>query len=401
MVSATDIAELPAIHRLWRRLPMRGRRAALAAAGRLLAPRPDRFAPPARPGIAVAGEFSRLCGLTEAACLTVAGLRHLGHEPRAVDVSWRGPGLAGHVLPPGAPLIVHINAPDMPAALLRLGTGVARGRKIIGAWAWELPIVPPAWAAGLHYVHEVWAPSRFTANALEKLLPGRVRVVTPPLAIAPPAPARLDRAAFGLPADAMIVLAAFDLASSFARKNPLAAIAAFRGAFGDDTNCLLLLKIGNPGHFPDDFATIRAAVAGAANIRLETRSLPRADNHAMMACADIVLSLHRAEGFGLVLAEAMFLGKPVIATGWSGNLDFMDPSAAVLIRPRLVPAVDPRGVYDIAHTHWAQPSLGAAMAALRWLAGDDAARAALGARGQSHAARKLGTESLAAALAGL
>lgn len=405
MVFAIEPAALPLAHRLWRRLPMRGRRAALSTAGRLLASRPDAVAPPLAdlmaPGIAVAGEFSRPCGLTEAARLTVAGLRHLGWEPRAVDVSWRGAGLGGVALAGATPLVVHINAPDMPAALLRLGRQATRGRKVIGAWAWELPVAPSAWFAGAAYAHEIWAPSRFTAAALESILPGRVRVVTPPVAIAPPVPAALDRAAFALPSDAVVVLTSFDLASSFARKNPLAAIAAFRGAFADDPRYVLLLKIGNPGHFPADFAAIRAAVAGAKNIHLETRSLPRADNHALMACADIVLSLHRAEGFGLVLAEAMLLGKPVIATGWSGNLDFMDAATAVLVRPRMVPAADPRGVYDIAHTQWAQPSLGEAMAALRWLAGDNVARMALGARGKVLATRRLGTESLAAALAGL
>ena len=189
--------------------------------------------------------------------------------------------------------------------------------------------------------------------------------------------------------------------SSFVRKNPLAAIAAFRAAFGDDPTRILVVKIGNPGHFPEDFAAIRHVVAGAANIRLETRTLPVADNFALMACADIVLSLHRSEGFGLVLAEAMLLGIPVIATGWSGNLDFMDATSAVLVRPRMVPAVDPRGVYDVPGAMWAQPSLGEAMGALRRLADDGAERRALGARGHAMATARLGPDSLAAAMAGL
>lgn len=377
---------------------MRGRRRLLGGVARALAPTRDAAPVPMAAAMAVAGEFSRVCGLSEAARLTVAGLRELGRDVREVDVAWGGPGLAAP-LPKAAPLIVHVNAPDMPVALLRLGRAAARGRKIIGAWAWELPEVPPAWQQGVRYAHEIWAPSHFAAAALEPLLPGQVRVVTPPVAVSPPRPAALDRAAFGLPGDAVVVLVCFDLASSFVRKNPLAAIAAFRGAFDNDPRRVLVVKVGNPGHFPADFAAIRSAVAGVGNIRLETRTMPAADNHALMACADIVLSLHRSEGFGLVLAEAMLLGVPVIATGWSGNLDFMDANSAALIRPRLVPAVDPRGVYDLPGTMWAQPSLGEAMAALRRLAADASARRALGGEGRAMARSRLGVGSLAAALA--
>ena len=289
----------------------------------------------------------------------------------------------------------------MPVALLRLGRAAARGRKIVGAWAWELELPPASWRAGARFAHEIWAPSRFAAAALERLAPGRVRVVMPPLAVMPPAPSALGRAGFGLPADVVVVLVSADLASSYARKNPLAAVAAFRAAFGDRKDRLLVLKIGNPGHFPSDFAQIRAEIGAAPNIRLFTETLSRADHHALVACADIVLSLHRSEGFGLVPAEAMLLGKPVIATGWSGNLDYMDADCAALIRPRLIPVVDPRGVYSVPGAVWAQPSLGEATAALITLADDPIRRRDLGRRGQAHARARLGTESLARALDGL
>jgi len=289
----------------------------------------------------------------------------------------------------------------MPLALARLGRGTARGRRIVGAWAWELPDLPRTWISNAAYAHEAWTPSRFAATALEKALPGRVRVVTPPLAVAPPVPARLGRDAFGLPEDAIVVLTAFDLASSFARKNPLAAIAAFQAAFGARPDRILLLKIANPGHFPADFARVAAEVAGAGNIRLFTATLPDADNFALTACADIVLSLHRSEGFGLILAEAMLLGIPVIATAWSGNMDFMDAASAGLVRARLVPAVDPRGTYDLPASHWAHPDLAEATAALAGLAADPIARRGLGARGRRHAMACLGPESLAAAMQAL
>ena len=244
-------------------------------------------------------------------------------------------------------------------------------------------------------MHEVWALTPFVAAALEPLLPGKVRVVPPPMAIAPPKPSALDRAAFGLPADAVVVLVSFNLASSIERKNPLAAIAAFRAAFGDRRDRLLLLKIGNRSHFPEDYARL-AAAAAAPNIRLETRTLPAADLHALTAACDIVLSLHRSEGFGLVPAEAMLLGKPVIATGWSGNMAFMDASSAALVGYRLVPAADPRHVYE--GSCWAEPDQADAVTHLRRLADDAGARASLGGRGRAAAFERLGVAPLAAAV---
>ena len=228
-----------------------------------------------------------------------------------------------------------------------------------------------------------------------------MRCVPVPVAVAPPVASALGRADFGLPGDAVVVLVSFSLASSNARKNPLGAIAAFRAAFGDRPDRLLLLKVGNPGHFPAEFAALRAAVAAFPNIRLETRTLPGADRHALTACADIVLSLHRSEGFGLVPAEAMLLGVPVVATGWSGNMAFMDADCAALVGYRLVAAQDPRGVFEAPGAVWAEPDVAEAAAALRRLADDPAARRALGARGQAAARARLGAGPVAEALRGI
>jgi glycosyltransferase involved in cell wall biosynthesis len=227
-----------------------------------------------------------------------------------------------------------------------------------------------------------------------------VRVVPHPLAITPPT-AEPDRAGFGLPADAVTVLVSFNLASSFERKNPLAAIAAFRAAFGERADRLLVLKVGYPEHFPADLARLRAAIGGARNIRLDTGTLSPDRSRALVASADIILSLHRSEGFGLVPAEAMLLGKPVIATGWSGNMDFMDSDCAVPIGFRLIPVCDSRGVYDIPGAVWAEADLDDAVAQLRRLADDATLRAELGVRARAAALARLTTTPLAAALRGI
>ena len=374
----------------------------------MLAPRPDQPPPPAQHGLIVAGELARASGLGEGARLMLAGLADLGVPGWPMRAGLRLPGeeedipVADNGLPPaGAPLILHVNAPHVAAALMRLPRGFLRGRRVIGCWAWELPVAPPDWATGVRFVHEVWAPSRFTAAALEPLLPGRVRVVPYCVASRPPEPSALDRQAFGLPAGAVVTLCSFSLASSFERKNPLAAIAAHQLAFGDRPDRVLVMKIGHAGHFGPDLHRLQQAAAGAGNIRFETRTLPLADNHALTACADIVLSLHRSEGFGLVPAEGMLLARAVVLTNWSGSTDFTDADTAALVPFRLVPALDPRGVFQTPGAVWAEADVGVAADHLRRLANDPAERAALGARAQVAARRLLGPAPLAAAMHGI
>ncbi len=390
---------LSPLHRAWRLLPAGPRRALLRHGTAWLAPRPDRPAPGVAAGLALLGEFSRPSGLGMGARLMRAAAEGLGVATVALDIDRRG----GGVPPAGMPLVVHANPPTLAWALLRQARGLVRARRVVGYWAWELPVAPESWREGAEFVHEVWTPSRFCAAALRPVLPAGMvlRVVPHPLAVAPPEPAAMGRAAFGLPDDALVVLVSFNLASSFVRKNPLAAVAAFRAAFGGRADRVLVLKVGHPGHFPEDFAALQAAVAGARNIRIETREMAQGEVHALTACADIVLSLHRSEGFGLVPAEAMLLGRPVVATGWSGNMDFMDADSAALVPFRLVPARDPRGVLEVPGAMWAEPDVEAAAASLRRLADDPAGRVALGARGRAHAGAALGADPLIAALAGL
>lgn len=401
-MTAPAAFHLHLVHRLWRRLPVRQRRSLVTWGSALLAPRIDRVPPLAATGIAIAGEFSRASGLGEGARLLQRGLQQAGVPNWTIDVGSLLPAhtpdfpVTSERAPSGAPLILHVNPPLLPLVLFRLPRYLVRGRRIIGYWLWELPTVPSDWHAGARFVHEVWVPSAFVADAVEPLLPGRIRTVPFPLAVARPQPSALDRAAFGLPQDAVVVLVSFNLASSFERKNPLAAITAFRTAFGDRADRILLLKVGNREHAPDDFARIVAATGGAPNIRLETRTFPSGDLHALTAASDIVMSLHRSEGFGLVLAEAMLLGKPVIATGWSGNMAFMDADSAALVDYRLVATDDPRQVYTGAS--WAEVDQASAVQQLRRLADDAAARAALGAKGQGTATARLGIAPLVTAL---
>jgi glycosyltransferase involved in cell wall biosynthesis len=397
-------------HRLWRLLPAERRRSLLARAAAFVSPSIEPVPPAQCPGVVVVGELSRASGLGEAARLMLRAAGQLGVPNWPLDVGALLPAHSEDMrhasvplsdIPSGAAALVHVNAPWLPFVLARLPRGFAKGRRIVGCWAWELEAMPPDWRVGARFVHEAWAPSAFTAAALETILPGRVRSVALPLAADPPVPAPMGRGDFGWPADAVVTLCGFNLASSFERKNPLAAIAAFRQAFGERADRLLVLKVGNPAHAPEDFERLRGAVGSAPNIRIETRTLPRAEAAALTAAADIVLSLHRSEGFGLVPAEAMLLGRPVVATAWSGNLDFMSDECAALVPCTLVPARDERAVYSVPGARWAEPDIGVAAAWLVRLADDPALRARMGAAAGQAARTRLGTAPVRAALAAI
>ncbi len=406
------MTSLSLAHRAWRHLPAGPRRELLLRAAAGVAPRPDRPAPAVPPGagLLVGGEIGRASGLGEGARLMIAAARTLGlatagieagivpgAERRELDFDAGDPDM----VPVGSPLVLHVNAPVLPAALLRLGRPAIRGRLVVGYWAWELPVVPASWRAGLPFVHEVWAPSRFTAAALAMIVPTPVRVVPHPLAASPPRPSALSRADFGLPADALVTTVSFSLASSFERKNPIAAIAAHAQAFGTRADRILLLKIGKPGHDDADLRQILALASGLPNVRIETRTFPQEDSDALLQHSDIVMSLHRSEGFGLVPAEAMMLGKPVIATDWSGTTDFLDGTCGFPVPYRLIEARDARGVFEAPGAVWADADVGAAAEALRALAADATLRARIGASAQARARKCFSAEPLRAALAGL
>ncbi len=392
-------AMLRLAHGAWRTLPRGLRRHALAGVAARLAPRPQAISPAASNGVVVAGDIAGFNGLAASARILHEVIAGHGLAQGLTPLGLPGvvPAHKG-ALPPQAALLAVVNAPFLPAALLRMRRDTLQSRRVIGMWAWELPIAPRQWRFGAGFVHEVWAPSPFTAAALESIVPGRVRVVPYPLA-GITLNLEGDRNAFGLPANALVVLTVVNLSSGTGRKNPLGAIAAFKAAFDARRDCILVLKISGHEDYPDDLRIIRNAAANAPNIRLITVTMPEPALRGLIAASDIVLSLHRAEGFGLIPATAMLLGRPVVATGWSGNLAYMTAETSSLVSYRLIPAADDRGVYQVPGALWAAPDLEDAAARLAALADDGAARAALGAAGRDHARRMLGPAQLLEALA--
>jgi glycosyltransferase involved in cell wall biosynthesis len=397
-------ARRSALRRLWQRLPPSTRSQILFDVSRMVAPLPDAKPRGGFP-LAIAGLFSTASGVGEGARLAYAALDSASYAPAAFDLS---PAFGQvemseatqrrEVMPGAGSLIVHHNGPYLPHALWTLGRAQLRGRRIIGYWAWELPRLPDAWHPSFRYLHEIWVPSTFTRDAVAAATDKPVHVVPHPL---PPMAATPDmRGKLGLPADALVVLNVFHLGSAFSRKNPLAAIAAFRKAFGDARDRILAIKVIDNGA---QWARreLDTAIAGAGNVRLIEGMLPEADMAGLMAAADIVISLHRSEGFGLVPAQAMAFGKPVIATAWSGNLDFMNKDNSALVSYALIPVHDPEGAFDAGDQMWADANVEEAAVWLRRLAGDVDLRARMGAAAAKDVAAQLSPKHFAGAVVAL
>jgi glycosyltransferase involved in cell wall biosynthesis len=388
------------LRRLWQRLPQHTRSQIINRVSRIVAPLPDR-APHGGFPIAIAGLFSTMSGIGEGARLAYDALDSAGMAPAAFDISGafgqkeiEGP--ARRAIDPGSggTLVVHHNAPFLPHALWALGRARVRGRRVIGYWAWEFPRIPEAWQPSFRYLHEVWVPSELARTAVASATDLPVHIVPHPLP--PPVVTPNMRARLGLPNDALIVLTVFHMGSAFTRKNPLAAIAAFRSAFGDASDRLLVIKVIDHGASPIARDALARAVAGAPNIRLLNIMLPPADMAGLIAAVDIVLSLHRSEGFGLVPAEAMQLGKPVVATGWSGNMDFMNQRNSAPVSYDMVPVQDPYdGAFIADGQLWADAHVDDAANWLLRLAAEPDLRQRLGETARADIARQLSPESVA------
>jgi glycosyltransferase involved in cell wall biosynthesis len=354
---------------------------------------------PQRPGhVTVAGLLSSQSGLGQTARLSAAALAELGLTVGQIDltrllrISVDTP-LTNALPDAGGPILLHLNPPSFQSALLMRAVPL-HGRKLIAYWVWEMPQVPQVWQRAFRLANEIWVPTNFVADALRASgCRTPIRVVPYPVrAPATPDVARRDNAA------PLRVLTVFAYDSGFERKNPIAAVAAFREAFGDRTDVELLVKVRGHSTTGEPERRFTAAIAGMANVRVQAGSIAPDDYERLLAEADIVLSLHRAEGFGLVLAEAMLLGKPVVCTAWSGNLDFMTEATACLVPATLTPALDESDAYRDLQTHWAEPSTVAAADWLRRLE-DPSLRHTIGDAARSHATECLGLGRFRSAVA--
>ena len=205
-------------------------------------------------------------------------------------------------------------------------------RHKIGFWTWELDELPREWDRAFTEYDEIWVPSSFCQAAIAARSP--IPVIRIPYCVSSPVMSNKRREDFGIDSRRFVFLTVFDMRSCFDRKNPLAVMRAFKAAFPPNSDCELVVKVNHTDSSPEKLECLRAEASGHS-IRLMEETLRHEDVVALIGASDCIVSLHRSEGFGLVLAEAMLLEKPVIATGYSGNLDFTAPSNAFLVSYKL------------------------------------------------------------------
>ena len=237
------------------------------------------------------------------------------------------------------------------------------GRHNIALWYWELERFPARWHSNFDYYDEIWVPTEFCRRSLAAVSPVPVHKMTYPFH-AEEVPPRPDRAGLGLPEDAYLFLFNFDFCSTLARKNPLAVIRAFRQAFAPGDKAALVLKSINSEHDPAGRKMIAEALSGLNVVWIEPH-LSHEQMAALFASCDCYVSLHRSEGLGLGMAQAMALGKPVIATGYSGNVDFTRPGNSLVVKYDLVEIQEDCGPYERGNV-WAEADVADAAEKMRW-----------------------------------
>lgn len=275
--------------------------------------------------------------------------------------------------------VFHIDPPVAHDIDHHHGAAFREGKYNIGYFAWELPEFPDAWMPSLDYFDEVWCPSNFVRDSVALKAPFPVLTMAHAIGFERPRE-RVEsiRARLRLPADPFLFLCLFDLNSYAARKNPKAVIEAFRrsGLAGDDA--ALVIKVQNVGENAAEFAAITESVRDLAGTTLIGETLSRADVYALEAACDCFVSLHRSEGFGLAVAESMYLGKPVIATGWSATSEYLDNQNGFPVRYSLVELDRNHGPYSKGSI-WAEPEVGHASELMRRVFSDPSNAARIGA----------------------
>jgi glycosyltransferase involved in cell wall biosynthesis len=338
----------------------------------------------------VAGYLSAALGLGEAARLVAERARGAGLSVATYDYRHRsGSSTTWLDRQPGRQLggapsiaVLAVNGSEVARLSNVVGDRLPATTYRIGLWFWEGKVLPPSHAEGLSHVDEVWVTSEFTAAAVRQAIAEStgheaVTVHVLPLGSTPPADTsgkRAYRRQLGLP-DRFLVGFSFDLASTLDRKNPGGLIDAWKFAFprtshvtdGPATNAMaptLVLKTMSGELHPERLAELRAKTAGRTDIVVIDADFSPAQQRRFMASLDAYASLHRSEGYGLLLLESLALGLPTIATGVTGNLAFMTADNSWLVPARETILDKESGVYP-AGTVWHEPDLNAAAAALR------------------------------------
>lgn len=349
-------------------------------------------------GVNVVGYITGNLGLGVSTRQTIRLLERAGVPVALTDLD-PGLGRGGHDLTsvlshpanlgrtPHPVTLFHLNPGEL-GEVVRVQPRLTRSDRVTAIVPfWELQVLPDTWLPILEAVDVVLTPTRFIRTCIEDALPDVICIDYPQMVYGCE-DSSPDRARWGMQADSTAFVTSFDLASDIERKNPRAVVAAFQHAFPGRDDVQLIVKANSVAALGDDsglWGELVRLIQGDDRMRLITEPLPYADVMSLYASADCMVSLHRSEGLGLSLMEAMLLAKPVIATGWSGNLDFMTPANSLLVDFELIPVVSDHPAYagfDGRGAVWADASIESAAHHMQAVADDPVASRFLGLRAQ-------------------
>lgn len=313
-------------------------------------------------GVNVVGWLDREIGLGESArcMLRAATAAQLATSPIQLKVPCKARGgnkefpTAAEQHAPHGVNIFHIDPPASVEIDRRHGKTLRAGRRNIAYWAWELGEFPDSWVPSFKFFDEIWCPSDFVRESVAQKSP--IPVLTMPHAISITTPSGEGKVRFALPTDSFLFLFVYDLNSYTARKNPQAVLEAFQLAKMPQEQARLIIKVHGVQGNEAALTNLRAQVAKVEGTLLLEETLSRTDLMLLFAACDCFVSLHRAEGFGLAVAEAMALGKPVIATDWSATSEYLNEHNGCPVRYKLERIEQNEGPYPKGGI-WAEPDL--------------------------------------------
>jgi glycosyltransferase involved in cell wall biosynthesis len=348
-------------------------------------------------GLNIAGYLTAELGLGEVARNYVSVIQQLGVETTLQDASFithqrKGASelTAFTTDNPYPANLVCINAPEIQHFIERFGASYFRTKYNIGSWWWEVEELPQEWKKEFYRFDELWVGTSFIQRNLAQVSPVPVYVVQPyvvPLSAAP------IRESLELASDDFVFLFAFDYFSCFERKNPLSTVRAFKLAFKGNERVKLLIKTTNAERFKAKSDALIAEADEDPRIILLDKYCSKEELNNIIASCDAYVSLHRTEGFGLPIAEAMLLHKPVIATGWSGNLDFTTEENSLLVKHEFSVNTEDYGPYKVG-MRWAEPDVEHAAKLMRILYEDQAHAKLLGERGAATVQDQFGRKAV-------
>lgn len=239
--------------------------------------------------------------------------------------------------------LIHVNASEFTVAYMQLGKKVWDCHYNIAFWLWELEEFPDEWVGCIDLVDEIWTPAEFVSESIRKKTNKPVRTI--PYSVKAPTDDKFDRKHFNLPEDKFLFFMMYNSGSIMERKNPIGTLEAFKKAFDKDNDKVgLVIKI-NEMEDSSEIAKIREIFDGYSNIYFITENMSKVEVNSLVKAVDVLVSLHRAEGFGLGMAEAMLTGTPTIATNWSANTEFMNSDVACMVDYKLIELQEDHGLF--------------------------------------------------------